>query len=144
MTDELAAKEQENEGITQPTPLDAHPDEIDHPVISGYFSIIVDTKDAASIGFSIVPKDDEYGFTSITAGFVRTRSGVLQDGIGTTNFTFNPSIPGLKVGGGTSEKIGAFPPLETDEKYMAILQGTLRQKTGKPQSFYINKQIQFQ
>lgn len=147
MTDEPAVNEQETEKPA--VKVEGNPDEIDHPAVSGYFSIDIDPKDAVSIGFSIVPKSEEFGFSSITIAFIRDRGGVVQNSIGATNFSFAPFAPGQKVAGGTSEQIDAFPTLPPDEKYRAILQGTLR-KEGKEenegqkgQSFYLSKTVDF-
>lgn len=142
MTEEQSVKPEENEEVDHPVPLEAHPDEIDNPDVSGYFTVLVSPDESVSISFSLTPKDEANGITTITTGFYRSQGGVVQDSIGGTNFCLSPAAAGQKITGGTSEKTSAFPPLPPGEVYEAILHGNLK-KEGEPAgSFFLTKVIQ--
>lgn len=127
--------------VVEATVLDAHPDEIDNPEVSGFFSTLVTPDDSVSISFSVVPKDDTKAIGSVTTGFFRSQGGVLLESIGGTNFSVNPATPGQKMNGGTSEKKTAFPPLPPGEVYEAVLQGSLKKDGESAGSFFLTKVV---
>jgi hypothetical protein len=142
MVEEQSTTPQKPSDVVEVPVLDAHPDEIDNPNVSGYFTTLVTPDDSVSISFSIVPKDEAKAIGSITTGFFRSQGGVLLESIGGTNFTVSPATPGQKMNGGTSEKKTAFPPLPPGEVYEAVLQGALKKDGESAGSFFLTKVVQ--
>lgn len=132
-------KKQDDPNAAQPSPLEAHPDEIENPEITGYFSVFETPDGSISINISISPKDEKKAIGSFTTGFYRSQGGVVQASIGGTNLTATPPAAGQKLTGGTSEKKSAFPPLTPGEVYEAILQGNLTQDGEPAGDFFLTR-----
>ncbi len=142
MIEEQPTTLEENPKAAQPTVLDTHPDEIEHPDLSGFFSVLIQPDDSITITFSISPKGETKAIGSITTGFFRNQGGVLLDSFGGTNLCVTPALTGQKISGGTSEKLSAFCQLPPGEIYEAVLQGTLKKDGESAGSFFITKVVE--
>ena len=132
----------EDQDIVQPSPLEAHPDEIINPDISGFFTVFESPDGSIAINFSISPKDEKKAIGSFTTGFYRSHGGVVQASIGGTNLIVTPAAAGQKLAGGTSEQKSAFSPLPPGDVYEAILQGTLTQDSEPAGEFFLTRNFE--